>query len=183
VAAAQRTIALNNDSATWTHTILGYAYLWQKQYDQALIEMERAITVDSNFASGYAVLAEALSYTGKPEEALQMVEQALRLGPPPGGDSYFNNLGSAYYLTGRTEEAIASLKRSLTQYPNHLGTHLCLAAVYSELGQTAEAQKEASEVLRLNPKFSLEVHKQRMPIKDPEVLERHIAALRRAGLK
>ena len=58
-----------------------------------------------------------------------------------------------------------------------------LAAVYSELGQTTEAQKEAAEVLRLNPKFSLEVHKQRMPIKDPAVLERHIAALRKAGLK
>ncbi len=58
-----------------------------------------------------------------------------------------------------------------------------LAAVYSEIGQTAEAQKEVAEVLRLNPKFSLEVHKQRMPIKDPAVLERHIAALRKAGLK
>ena len=43
--------------------------------------------------------------------------------------------------------------------------------------------KEAAEVLRLNPNFSLEVHKQRMPIKDPAVLERHIAALRKAGLK
>ncbi len=145
--------------------------------------MERAITVDSNFAAGYAVLAEALSYAGKPKEALQMVEQALRLGPPPGGDSYFYNLGSAYYLTERTEEAIASFKRSLTQYPNLLGTHLFLTAVYSELGQTGEAQKEAAEVLRLNPKFSLEVHRQRMPIKDPAVLERHIAALRKAGLK
>ena len=55
--------------------------------------------------------------------------------------------------------------------------------VYSELGQAAEAQKEAAEVLRLNPNFSLEVHKQRMPIKDPATLERHITALRRAGLR
>ena len=47
----------------------------------------------------------------------------------------------------------------------------------------AEARAETAEVLRLNPKFSLEVHKQRMPIKDPVVLERHIAALRKAGLK
>jgi len=58
-----------------------------------------------------------------------------------------------------------------------------LAAIYSELSQAAEAQKEAAEVLRLNPNFSLAVHNQRMPIKDPAVLERHIAALRKAGLK
>jgi len=42
---------------------------------------------------------------------------------------------------------------------------------------------EQTSVLRLNPNFSLAVHKQRMPIKDPAVLERHIAALRKAGLK
>ena len=46
-----------------------------------------------------------------------------------------------------------------------------------------EARAEAAEVLRLNPKFSLEVHKERVPIKDPGMLERHIAALRKAGLK
>jgi hypothetical protein len=58
-----------------------------------------------------------------------------------------------------------------------------LAVVYSELGQTAEARVEVAEVLRLNPKFSLEVHKQRMPIRDPTVVERIITALREAGLK
>ena len=39
------------------------------------------------------------------------------------------------------------------------------------------------EGLRLNLQVSLEVHRQRMPIKDPAVLERHLAALRKAGLK
>ena len=75
------------------------------------------------------------------------------------------------------------MQRFLTRYPNFLPAHLTLTVAYSELGQAAEAQKEAIEVLRLNPRFSLEVHKQRMPIKDPAVLERHIAALRKAGLK
>ena len=68
---------------------------------------------------------------------------------------------------GDYEEARAPLQRYLSRYPNILPAHLILAAVYSELGQAAEAQKEAAEVLRLNPQFSLEVHKQRAPIKDP----------------
>jgi hypothetical protein len=58
-----------------------------------------------------------------------------------------------------------------------------LAAADSELGKDVEAQQEATEVLRLNPNFSLAVHTQRMPIKDPAVLERHIVALKKAGLK
>ena len=75
------------------------------------------------------------------------------------------------------------MQRYLSRYPNILHIHLMLAAVYSELGQAAEARAEAAEVLRLNPQFSLAVHRQRMPIKDPAVLERHLADLRKAGLK
>jgi len=73
------------------------------------------------------------------------------------------------------------LQRYLSRYPNRLDIHLTLAVVYSELGKEAEARAEAAEVLRLNPQFSLEVHRQRVPIKDPAVLERHLAALRKAG--
>jgi len=78
---------------------------------------------------------------------------------------------------------MAPLKQYLNRYPNILNGHLILAAIYSELGKEAESRAEVTEVLRLNPKFSLEVHKERVPIKDPAVLERHIAALRKAGLK
>ena len=86
-------------------------------------------------------------------------------------------------MAGRPEEAIAPLKQYLTRNPNALDPHLNLAAVYSELGREVEAQAEAAEVLRINPQFSLEVHKQRVPIKDPAMLERHLAALRKAGLQ
>jgi adenylate cyclase len=164
------------------HNLLGSAYLWQKQYEQAIAELERAIVLDPNLAGGYAFLAETLGRVGKLEEAVAMAEQSLRrksLFP----DGNLNNVGAAYYLAGRPEEAIAPLKQYLTRYPNTLGAHLTLAAVYGELGREAEARAEAAEVLRLNPQFSLAVHKERVPIQDPAMLERHIAALRKAGLK
>jgi adenylate cyclase len=119
---------------------------------------------------------------GRTEEALEAAAQALRLKPGI-VDHHFAWVGIAYTVAGRFEEARTSLQRYLSRYPNFLPSHLMLAAVYSELGQAAEARAEAAEVLRLNPKFSLAVHRQRMPIKDPAVLERHLAALRKAGLK
>lgn len=111
-----------------------------------------------------------------------MVEEALRRKPTV-VDGHLSLIGSAYYFAGKPVEAIASLKQYLSRYPHMLRAHLTLTAAYSELGQIAEAQAAAAEVLRLNPKFSLEVHKQREPIKDPAMVERHIAALRKAGLK
>src|SRR5262249_51503645 len=149
-------------------------------YDQAIAEMERVIALAPNAAYGYAGLAEMLSRTGRSEEALQMVEQALRRNPSVDVNL---SIGVAYYWTGRPEEAIAPLKQYLSHYPNFLGAHFYLVAAYSELGREAEAQAEAAEVLRLNPKFSLEVHKERTPIKDPAILECQLTALRKAGLK
>jgi adenylate cyclase len=181
VAAAQRALALS-DSLHWTHWILGSISLYQQQYEQARAEMERAVAIVPNDAESYALLAEVLSRMGRTEEALEAAAQALRLKPEH-ADYHLAGVGAAYAVAGRYEEARAPLQRYLSRYPNKLHIHLMLTVVYSELGQVAEARAEAAEVLRLNPQFSLEVHKQREPIKDPVVLERHIAALRKAGLK
>ncbi|MBI3801803.1 MAG: tetratricopeptide repeat protein, partial [Deltaproteobacteria bacterium] len=177
----QRALALN-DSLHWHHIYLGYIYLYQQQYEQALAEMERAVALAPTSAESYAALAMVLSHMGRTEDALEAAAQALRLKSLI-ADNHLAGVGAAYALAGRYEEARAPLQRYLSRYPNMLPAHLMLGAVYSELGQTAEARAEAAEVLRLNPNFSLEVHRQRMPIKDPAVLERHIAALRKAGLK
>ena len=181
MAAIQHALVLN-DSSHWNHELLGWISLYQHQYEQAVAEMERAVALAPTEAESYASLAEVLSDMGRTADVLAAAAQALRLKPEV-ADSHLASVGTAYAVVGRYEEARAPLLRSLSRYPNILPTHLILAVVYSELGQTAEAQKEAAEVLRLNPNFSLVVHKQRMPIKDPAVLERHIAALRKAGLK
>jgi TolB-like protein/DNA-binding winged helix-turn-helix (wHTH) protein/Flp pilus assembly protein TadD len=181
VAEIQQALALD-DSLPWNHIILGLLSLYQLHYDQAVREMERAVALAPTEAETHAGLAVVLSAMGKTEDALQTAEEALRLKPYV-PDEHLANVGSAYALAGRSEEAVTPLKQYLTRYPNILPAHLTLVGVYSELGQDAEAQAEAAEVLRLNPKFSLEVYKQRSPIKDPAVLERHIAALRKAGLK
>jgi tetratricopeptide (TPR) repeat protein len=181
VAAGQRAVALN-DSWYFSHITLGYIYLYQRQYEQALAEMERAVALAPAEAWSTAARAEVLSDMGRTGEALKAAAQALRL-QPQFAEFHFSSVGPAYVVAGRYEEARAPLQRYLSRYPNILPAHLMLTAVYSELGQAAEAQKEAAEVLRLNPNFSLAVHKQRMPIKDPAVLERHIAALRKTGLK
>ena len=180
-AAIQQALALN-DSLLWNHIVLGWISLYQQHYDHAVAEMERAVALGPTEASSYAALAEVLSCVGRTEDALEAAAQALRLKPFI-ADIHLADVGSAYTLAGHYEEARSTLQRYLNRYPNILPAHLTLAVVYSELGQIAGAQAEAAEVLRLNPKFSLEVHKQRAAIKDPAMLERYIAALRKAGLK
>jgi len=52
-----------------------------------------------------------------------------------------------------------------TRMPALLHAQLVLALAYSESGREEEAQAAAAEVLRISPNFSLEVARQRSPIK------------------
>ncbi|MGE0820715.1 MAG: tetratricopeptide repeat protein [Candidatus Binatia bacterium] len=181
LAAAQRVLVLSTAHPVG-HRLVGYVYLCQKQHEQALAEMEQALTLDPENALSYASRAEVLGSMGKTGEALPTVEEALRR-KPFGVDDHLMSVGSVYLLAGKPTEAVAPLKQFLSRYPHIPGARLALASAYSQLDRIAEARAEVAEVLRINPQFSLEVHKERVPIKDTAMLERHIAALRKAGLK
>jgi tetratricopeptide (TPR) repeat protein len=148
--AAQRMIALEAASP-WSHVILSQAYLWKKQYEQANAAAEQVLDLNPTNGAIYALLANTLGCLGQPEEALRLAEKAQRLNPRLQTDNSLS-LGHTYYLTGRTEEAVTALKKSLNGSPADLDAHLYLAAVYSEVGRDREAQAAAAEVLRINPR-------------------------------
>jgi adenylate cyclase len=177
---AQRAIALDS-SVPDTHLTLGCVYLFHRQHEQAIAEMERAIALDPNFADAHIWMTLILNYVGRPDEAIGWAEKAMRLNPHyPGW--YLNFLGMAYVLARRYDEALIVLKRALTLTPT-LDTHILLASLYSQLGREEEARAEAAEILRMSPNFSVDAWGQILPFKDPAVLERGLAALRKAGLK
>jgi adenylate cyclase len=134
--AAQRAIVVDN-SLAGAHQILGYAYLYEKQYDQALAEMERAVALDPRLAEYHAGLAVVLSYMGRSEEALLAAEQALGLKPSL-AEAQLYPVGLAYANAGRLEESVPLFRQYLRRYPNILNAHLILAAVYGKLGEAAE---------------------------------------------
>jgi TolB-like protein/Tfp pilus assembly protein PilF len=178
---ARRAVALD-DFVPGAHFLLGLAHLHRKQYEQAIAEEERALALAPSAVFGHIGLGFVLTCVGRLEEAIKLTERAIRLDPHNAG-RYAWDLGHAYYVLRRYEEALAALQQTLTWNPNYLPAHARLAAVYSELGREVEARAEAAMVLQISPNFSLEGVRQRFVYKDPTVLERLIAALRKAGLK
>ena len=184
--ASQQQVALT-DSVYWAHGNLGYAYLWLKQYDKALVAAERAVALNPHSATSHLYVGRVLSFAGRAEEGLARIEQVssspnIALAHA----AYFLFLGNAYYLTGRSKEALAAYRQALTLKPAisiKLETHLGLAVSYSELGQQDKASAEIAEVLTLRPQFSLEGVRQRWPFQDPADLERFVANLQKAGLE
>ncbi len=175
-AQAQRAAVLD-DSLVVAHQTLAYVFLLRKQFDQAIVEAERAVTLDPNDADACVTLGEILSCAGRPQEAVGLVEKAMRLDPHYPA-SYLFALGQAYYLTGRYEEAIPVFKRLLTRNPDNLHAHFLLAITYSERGRTEEARAELAACRDISPTYSLERVRDRIPYRDPTLVERWMKMLR-----
>jgi tetratricopeptide (TPR) repeat protein len=152
------------------------------EYEPAIAEAQRAVALDPNYADSYWDLATVLTVAGRPEEAIEVMEKAMRLNPHAPA-FYFDILGVAFFSAGRYEEGIAALKKAVSRNPNYLWAHLNLATAYSQSGREEEARAEAAEVLRIDPTCSLEGLRRIVIRKDQAVSERYLAALRKAGLK
>ena len=177
---AEKAIALN-DSLPVAYFVTGLVHREKKEYVKALVEAEKAIAVDPNYANGHVLLATLLYYAGRPEEGLQQIEKAIRLHPYHPHNYPFHK-GQAYYILKRYSEAISTFKQGLESHPNSERLHLWLAAAYAQSGQIDDAEWEADQVLMLNPDFSMEQIKKVFPFKNPDDLEHFLSGLRKAGL-
>jgi adenylate cyclase len=171
-----------DDSYSFAYSALGTFYLVARQYDKAVAEAERAVTLDPNSAENLFFLAWILCYAGKPEEAIPLIESAERLNPFPLA-LQLTWMGTVYRFTGRYEKAIEAAKRAIRIEPNNQFAHIHLIVSYIALGREKEAQAEATELLRINPNFSVDQFVKRRPFKNQAVNDHEADALHKAGLK
>jgi adenylate cyclase len=177
-ALAHKSLALDDNNAQ-THDLLSHLHSIRRQNDKAIAEAERAVALDPGGADVHAWLGTSLVYAGRPEESVPFFEKAIRLNPfAP--TWYFFAFGSAYRLMGRYEEAITQYKKALRVAPDNVFAHLSLALTHSLVGQNQQARAEANEVLRIDPRFSLEGFAKTWEF-EPDV-DRSIELLRKAGL-
>jgi adenylate cyclase len=152
----QRALVLDN-SLSGAHSILALIYVRIGQANQALIEAKRGIALNPNSADAYRWLAEALNILWNPADALEAVEKAMRLDPR-NPDFNLMQRGFAYYLLGRTQEAISDLTFVTARHPDSLWAHVFLVGAYRGLGDEKNARAEAAEVeriLALNPESAM----------------------------
>ncbi|MDH3880751.1 MAG: tetratricopeptide repeat protein [Desulfobacteraceae bacterium] len=169
------------DSDAGAHFLIGYAYSRKGQFDKAISELEIARDLFPNNAEINAGLGMILNAAGKPEDAINVLKNAMRLSPIP-PSWYLENLGGAYRLTGQYKKAVHEYKKAIQLQPDDMFSHLNLALCYVKLGREEDAHAEAAEVLRINPKFSAESYAKHIPLKDEASKKLLIDGMREAGL-
>jgi adenylate cyclase len=152
-----------DDSRPQPHMLLAKLYRWRGQWDEAMAANEHAFSLVPDSKTSYH-LANALLLSGRPEEAIAL----------------------AYFHAGQYEDALTEFKRLLDRSKkgefNPEIAHRNLAATYAGLGREKEARKHAAEVIRINPKFTLNRYAKTLSYKNKADNDRWTDALRRAGL-
>jgi adenylate cyclase len=168
-----------------TSSALAIPYSLLREFDKAIEAAEKAVSLSPNSAGAYFNLGFALVFAGRHQEAIPVLQKCLRLSPVPVHIGVFGWLASSYTQVGQYEEAVVTWKKSLQIYgPDQLQAHISLAANYIFLGRENEARAEAAEVLRIDPKFSVEQYGKNIPTTiTPAYKDRWTKALLKAGLK
>ena len=97
---------------------LGQIKYGQRQYEQAIPLLTRAIEAGMRNSFLYGQLASAQLHTGRNEEAIKTYEKAFAAGIPPGantrGVAYFN-LACGYTKLGQKEKALEALTNAVNE--------------------------------------------------------------------
>ena len=154
--------------------------IFKGQHDAGIAEWGRAFALNPNFV--HVLYSRPLIHTGEPARAIEVLEANMRLDPFQPLIYATNFLAQANFSLKRYGEAVRLFRECASRLPNLQWPHVYLAFGYGQSGQLDEARGEATEVLRINPEFTIERYKRLLVFKDPKELEHRLDGLRKAGL-
>lgn len=177
----QKAIGLD-DSYALAHGWLGFLYTLLGKYEEGINEAQKGVSLDPNGAHNYLYLEVTLRFAGRHEESVHAVEKAIRLNPSP-PVTYYQHACMTYVFTKQYDKAIAAGKQALkVSSPNDISTRASLATAYILAGREEEARSIAEEILRINPKYSVQRRLRAAPYKNKADSDLIAEALGKAGL-
>jgi tetratricopeptide (TPR) repeat protein len=105
------------------HTFLGWAYSMMDRYEEAIAECEKAIAIDPDFGNPYNDIGAYLIETGRVEEALPWLEQAIAAPRYETPQYALVNRGRAFERLGEPYQALSAYDRAIAIAPLYLPGH------------------------------------------------------------
>jgi adenylate cyclase len=166
----------NADAYTASSLIL----LMQGHHDKAVGDARKAVQLAPGAADTADLASFVLALSGYPQEAIVQSEKAIALNPTYPA-VYLGDLGNAYRLAGRSEQAIVAFKAYHARNPGFGLTDIVIA--YQETGRPEEARRAAEQLMVARPDFTIATWlKTQFLRRDATRVETDTAALRAAGL-
>jgi len=135
------------------HFVKGQILRAQHRCEEALPEYQTVIALDRNSVGGLFNVGRCRVQTGALDDAIPLMEQAIRLNPSnPFIGAYYFSIGQVHLLQSRTDDAIVWLEKA---HSANLGgrapfLHAWLASAYALKGNIERAAAELAEARRLS---------------------------------
>ena len=172
-----------DDSDSYTHLMLSFAYRWAGEHDLALAEARKAVDVNPSDAWALGRLGNALDLIGQPREGLACLQRALALSTRDPHVKFYLALSARACLNARDHAAAEGwARKSIEQDPSQARAHLFLAAALGHLGRAEEARAALDTCERLQPGCAAMWIGAR-EYRDPAANEHLVEGLRKAGMK
>jgi adenylate cyclase len=172
-----------DDRDPWAHLALGYVALTRRRTNVAVDELQRALDLNPNFAAARGFLGAALTLDGRSDQAIEHLEQAIRMSPHDPQNALFNvNLAAAHYLAGRYNEAIVYGSKAMQQRFGLTNSHRVYIASLAQAGQIDEARAALAKLQELQPGHSIAWIERNIPY-TPGPMAKFLEGMRKAGLE
>ncbi|HKO69966.1 MAG TPA: TIR domain-containing protein [Bradyrhizobium sp.] len=131
-------------------------FVHQRQGADGLAAAERALSLDSRLAEAWVVKARHLHELGRFEEANELLEQAVKLGPESW--EVHHEAGTILYFERRYKEAARHFEAAVTLAETDFHSWGMLSSIYEELGDQDGVRRAAQMAIS---------HAERVVAKDP----------------
>jgi tetratricopeptide (TPR) repeat protein len=138
-----------NPGSYENHYNLGITYINTKDYNSAVLELKKALGLNSDLPEGHFNLGFALEKLGQTDLAMSEYKKAI--SKKYGYIEAYYNLGLLYSKLNDNNQAIQQFKKIQKIEPDNYEAALSLAIIHDEQGELNEAIKEYERAVAINP--------------------------------
>lgn len=131
--------------------LLAGIYFVFEEFDQSLEYYSRALQILPDYRDALLGQASCLSYMGRHDEALPVLERILELGYWLIGESYYWLAWNMFYGLKKVPEALININEAKKRLPTDSEVLNLSGKIALEIGDEAQAEKDFQESLQLRP--------------------------------
>jgi len=119
--------------------------------DAMITLVDRALALNPSFARGWHLSGVLRLWAGQPDIAIDHLRTALRLSPRARTGWSHADLGAAYFVSRRFDEAVPELRLVIQEDPSLPLAYRFLAACFAHMGRLDEAREVIERLRAITP--------------------------------
>ena len=136
------------------HVERGNTYMTQGEFDKAIDEFTKAITMAPKLAVPYYNRGNAYLKSEDPDKAIADYSRAIEIDPRKA--QYYNNRGAAHLVAENYQAAVADFTEAIRLNGRLAQAYFGRSIALAELGETARSEADLARARELDPKIPRE---------------------------